>query len=154
MFSRAAFSVASRKASPSVSHPPIYPDLAGPGRPCPVVLDEEVEGESRPFPDLTVSSNPLARDALPPASAALPVQEASRRELFDATQSTFEVSAAAGAVRTYEATLHAIAPKVTLKLGPHVLPMRTEAQFFAVFGAVLFLGPKSSSPASSQPGVC
>ena len=31
--------------------------------------------------------------------------------------------------------------------------MRAEAQFFAFFGAVLLLGPKSSSPVSSQPGV-
>ena len=100
-----------------------------------------------------MSSNPLARDALPPASVASPAQKAFPRELRDAAQSTFEVSAAASTVRTYEATLRAIAPKVTLKLGSPVLPMCTKAQFFAFFGAVLLLGPESSSPASPQPGV-
>ena len=100
-----------------------------------------------------MSSNPLARDALPPASVASPAQKAFPRELRDAAQSTFEVSAAASTVRTYEATLRAIAPKVALKLGPQVPPMGTEAQFFALVGADLLLGPKSSSPASPQPGV-
>ena len=150
MSSRAAFSVASRKAFQSLSNPPIDLDLSGPGRQCPVVMDEEVEGGSRPIPDLAVSSCPVAQDVLPPASAISPAQEVFRRELLDAVQSTFDVRA--GAVRTYEATLRAIAPKVTLKLGSQVLPMCAEAQFFAFFGAVLLLGPKSSSPASPQPG--
>ena len=105
------------------------------------------------MPDLTASSGPLVRDALPPASVASPAQEAFRRELFDAAQSTSEVSAAAGAVRTYEATLRGVAPEVTAKLGPQVIPMIAEAQFFAFFGAILLLGPKSSYPAPSQPGV-
>ena len=152
MFSRAAFSVAFREAFQSLPNPPIDLDLFGPGRPRPVVMGREVEGGSRPFPDLTVSSCPVAQDVIPPASAIFPAQEAFRRELFGAVQSTFEVSAAAGAVRTYEATLRAIVPKVTLKLGSRVLPMRAEAQFFAFFGAALLLGPKLSSPASSQPG--
>ena len=153
MFSRAAFSVASRKASASVSLPPVDLDLAGPGRPFPVVVGEEVEGDSRPLPDLTVSSGPLVRDVLPPASVVSSAQKAFRRELRGAVQSTFEVSAAAGTVRTREATLRGIAPKVAAKLGSQVLPMSAEAQFFAFFGAVLLLGPKSSSPASPQPEV-
>ena len=68
-------------------------------------------------------------------------------------QSAFEVSAASGAVRTYEATLRKFAPKVTLKLGSQVSLMVTEAQFFAFSGAVLMLGPKSASPASAPPEV-
>ena len=119
------FSVAFREASAPVSLPP-------------VVVDEEVEGESRPLP-LSVS-------------VASPALEVFRRELFDIVQSTFEVSASAGVVRTYVATLRGIGPKVTLKLGSHVLSMCAGAQFFAFFGAVFLLGPKSSSPASSQPG--
>ena len=90
---------------------------------------------------------------LPPLSVASPEQEAFRRELFDAAQLTFEISAATGTVRTYEATLRAIVPKVTLKLASQALPLCAEAQFVAFFGAVLLLGPKSSSPASSRPGV-
>ena len=128
-------------------------DLAGPGRPCPIVVDEEVEGGSRPVPDLAASSAPLARDVLPPASAVSPEQEVFRRELLDAARSSFEVSVATGAVRTYEATLRGIAPKVTLKLGSQVVPRSAEAQFFAFFGAVLLIGPKSPSPVSSHPGV-
>ena len=150
MFSRAAFSVAPRKAFLPLSNPPIDLDLAGPSRPFPVVADEEVEGKSRPLPDLTASPSPVARGELPPASVVSPAQEAFRRELFDAPQSAFEVSAAAGAVRMYEATLRAIVPEVALKLGSQVLPMCTEVQFFAFFGAVLLLCPKSSSPAPSQ----
>ena len=72
MFSRAAFSVASERAAASVRNPPIDVDPAGPGRPCPVVVDEEPEHPSIPLPDPAVSSAPLARDVLPPALALSP----------------------------------------------------------------------------------
>ena len=56
-------------------------------------------------------------------------------------------------MRTFGAFLRGIIPKATLKLGPPVLPMATEAQFLSVFGAVSLLGPKSPLPASCLPGV-
>ena len=68
-------------------------------------------------------------------------------------RSAFYAGSASSAVRTYEAILRGIAPKVTLKLGSAVLPMRTDAQFFSFFGAVLMLGPKSASPVTSHQGV-
>ena len=131
MFSRAASSVARRKAAASVLRPPVYLDLAGPGHPCPTVVDDEAGGESCVPPYMAVSAGPLAQDVLPPASMLPPTQEVSRREISATARYVFEVSAAAGAARTYEAALRSIAPKVALKLGSEVLPMSTEAQFFA-----------------------
>ena len=69
MFSHAAFSVVTERAAAPVRNPPIDLDLAGPSRPCPVVVDEEPEYPSAPLPDLAASSAPLARDVLPPALA-------------------------------------------------------------------------------------
>ena len=112
MFSLAAFSVAPRKASASFLHPPVDLDLAGPGHPCPIVVDDEVEGELCFPPDLAVSAGPLTKDVLPPASVLSPAQEVFRRELFAAAKTVFEVSAAAGTVRTYEATLRGSVPKL------------------------------------------
>ena len=74
MFSHAAFSVVTERAAAPVRNPPIDLDLAGPSRPCPVVVDEEPEYPSAPLPDLAASSAPLARDVLPPA-LALPWSE-------------------------------------------------------------------------------
>ena len=68
-------------------------------------------------------------------------------------RSAFYAGSASSAVRTYEAILRGIVPKVTLKLGSAVLPMRTEAQFPSFFGAVLMIGPESASPVTSQQGV-
>ena len=111
MFSRAAFSVVAGRAAASVRNPPIVLDLAGPGRPCPVVVDEEPEDPSIPLPYLAASSAPLARDVLPPALALSPEQEAFRRQTVGEVRSTFEVCAATGAIRTYEGILRGIAPK-------------------------------------------
>ena len=152
MFSHAAFSVVSEEAAASVRNPPIDLDLAGPGQPCPVVVDDEPEYPPIPLPDLAASSAPLARDALPPALALPPEQEAFRRQTSDEVRSTFEVSASTGTIRTYEGILRGVAPKVTLKLGSQVLPMAAEALFLSFFGAVLLLGPKSPSPVSALPG--
>ena len=69
IFSHAAFSVVSERAAASVQNPPIDLDLAGPGRPCPVVVDDGPEDPSIRLPDLAASSAPLARDVLPPALA-------------------------------------------------------------------------------------
>ena len=143
----------SKRAAASVQTPPIDLDLAGPGRPCPVIIDEEPDGPSAPSPDLAASSAPLVRDALPPASASSSEQEAFRRQTFDEARSTFEVSAATGTGRTYGAILRGIAPNVTLKLGSQMLPMSAEAQFLSFFGAVLLLGPTSPYPVSALPGV-
>ena len=104
-------------------------------------------------PDLSVFAALLSHDVLRPASASSPPQGAFRRDLFPSPSATFDVSAASGSVRAYEATFRSIVPKVASKLGPQVLPMRSEAQFCASFGSALTLVPKTASPVSSQPGV-
>ena len=117
------------------------------------MFDDDVpDGVSAP-PDLSVSAAPLGQDVLPPASVLPLAQETLRRDPFATVQPAFEISAACGAVRTYEATLRNIVPKVTLNLGSQVLSTVTEAQFSAVFGALLMLGPKSASPAPAEPRV-
>ena len=90
--------------------------------------------EDGPLPDLSVASGTLVRDVLPPASNLSSEQEGFRRDLLEVVRSTFGANASSGTVHTYEAVLRGIVPKVTLKLGSAVLPMRTEAQFFAFFG--------------------
>ena len=73
--------------------------------------------------------------------------------MFPARQLAFTSSAATGAVRTYEATLDVIAPRVTLKLGTQVLPMLSANQFYLSSGSCVLLGPKSPPPVSALPGV-
>ena len=102
-----------------------------------MVFDDNAPAAVPAPPDLSAPAAPLARDVLPPASVLSPAQEAFRRDLFATLQSAFEVSAASGAVRRYEATLRNIAPEVTVRSGAPVLLMSTEAQFFAFSGAVL-----------------
>ena len=102
-----------------------------------MVFDDDVPADVPAPPDLSASAAPLAQVVLPPASALSSTQVAFRRDLFVTLQSAFEMSAANGTVRTYEATLRNIVPKVSAKWGPPVLPMATEAQLFAFFGAVL-----------------
>ena len=62
-------------------------------------------------------------------------------------------SAAPGAVRTYEAILRSLAPRVVDILGAPARPMADEAAFIALFGAALLLGPKSHTLATGQPAV-
>ena len=102
-----------------------------------MVFDDNAPAAVPAPPDLSAPAAPLARDVLPPASVLSPAQEAFRRDLFATLQSAFEVSAASGAVRTYEATLRNIAPKVTVRSGAPVLLMSTEARSYAFSGAVL-----------------
>ena len=90
--------------------------MGGPSRPEPIIEGDELEG-GVPVPDLSISSGTLVRDVLPPASAPSAEQEGFRRELLEVVRSTLGASSASGTVRTYEATLHGIVPKVTLKLG-------------------------------------
>ena len=151
MFSQAALSAASRKAASGSQHA-LGLGLGGPERPQPFVVGDELE-EDGPLPDLSVASGTLVRDVLPPASNLSSEQEGFRRDLLEVVRSTFGANASSGTVHTYEAVLRGMVPKVTLKLGSAVLPMRTEAQFFAFFGGVLMLGPKTASPVTSQPGV-
>ena len=151
MFSHAALSAASRKAASSAQQT-VNLDLGGPSRPQPFVIEDELEDEC-PLPDLSVASGTLVRDVLPPAHGLSPEQETFRQDLLEVVRSTFGSSASSGTVHTYEAVLRGIVPKVTLKLGSAVLPMRTEAQFYSFFGGVLLLGPKTASPVTSHPGV-
>ena len=153
MFSHAALSAASRKASFGTVAPPVDLGLEGPGRPEPVIIDDEMEDGLLSPPDLSASSTPLVRDVLPPAASASPEQEVFRRDLHEKVRSTFGASSASGAIRTYEAILRGVVTKVMLKLGSVVLPMRAEAQFYSFFGTALMLGPNSASPLTSHRGV-
>ena len=153
MFLSAALSSASKKATLPWSSPQVDLDMSSGSRPRPVDFAEDVPEPVLAPPDLSASAAPVVQDVLPPASPRSPPQETFRRELFSSLSSAFEVSAASGAVRTYAATLRSIAPKVMSKLGCPVLPMLSEQQFFAYFGPVLLLGPKSASPVSTHSGV-
>ena len=150
MFSHAAMSAAVRKASSAAMGLPDL-DVGVPSRPEPLIVDDELSDEE-PLPDLSVSAGAFVREVLPPAVAPSPEQEAFRRDLLGVVRSAFGACASSGTARTYETVLKSIAPKVTAKLGSSVLPMQSEAQFYAFFGAALMLGPKTSSPATSQPG--
>ena len=152
MFSHAAMAAASRKASISTIVPPVDLGLDGASHSEPIIVDDEVEDDPPPLPDLSVSSAPLVRDVFPPALSASPEREAFRGNLLEVVRTTFGACSASGTVRTYEAILRGIVPKVALRLGSAVLPMRREAQFYSFFGSVLMLGPKSTSPVSLQRG--
>ena len=132
MFSQAALSAASRRVASGSRHA-LDLSLGGPERPQPFVVGDELE-EDDPLPDLSVASGTLVRDVLPPASTLSSEQEGFRRDLLEVVRSTFGASASSGTVHTYEAVLRGIVPRVTLKLGSAVLPMRSEAQLFAFFG--------------------
>ena len=151
MFSHAALAAASRKAARTTNQA-VDLELGGPNRPEPFVMEDET-GEDPPHPDLSIASNTLVRDVLPPAASPSAEQETFRRDLLEVVRSTFSANAASSTVHTYEAVLRGIVPKVTAKLGSSVLPMRTEAQFLSFFGGVLMLGPKAPSQVTSQPGV-
>ena len=127
MFSHGAFSVVARNAAASVRPLPVDLDLSGPNRPSTVVVDEEPEASPISLLDLAASLVPSALDFLPPAATLTAEQEDFRRQTLDEVRLAFEVSAASGAVRTYEAILRGIAPKAALKLGSSVLPMSTVA---------------------------
>ena len=114
MFSHAALLAAPRKASVGAADPPVVLGLEGPGRPELVIIDDEMEDGALSLPDLSASTAPLIRDVLPPASSASPEQEAFRRDLLDVVRTTFSASSAPGAIRTYEAILRGIVPKVML----------------------------------------
>ena len=62
-------------------------------------------------------------------------------------------SAAPGTVRTYEATLRAIAPKALAKLSLRALPLESEGVIYAFFAAASLLGPKSPASGREQPAV-
>ena len=137
MFSHASLSSAFRRAALG-PQPPMDLGLGGPDRPQQMEMDDELDNDV-PLPDLSVASGTLVRDVLPPAASLSSEQEGFRRDLLEVVKTTFGANASTGTVHTYEAVLRGIAPKVTLKLGSAVLPMRAEAQFYAFFGGVLML---------------
>ena len=104
------------------------------------------------LPDLAAPSAPAPQDVLPPATALSADQADFRRQILDEVRLANEARAASGTVRTYEAILRGIIPKVAPKPGSSVLPISTEAQFLSLLGAALLLGPKSPSPVSGLPG--
>ena len=129
MFSHAAMAAAPRRASVGATDPPIDLSVHGAGRTEPIIIGDEVGEGPPPLPELSASPAPLVRDVLPPAARASPEQDAFRGNLLEVARPAFSASSASSTVRTYEAILRGIVPKVTLKLGSAVLPMRTEAQF-------------------------
>lgn len=58
----------------------------------------------------------------------------------------------AGPVRTHEALLRSVAPRVVTKLGAHVLPMVREPQFYGFFANAPLMAPRCPFPTTSQPG--
>ena len=104
--------------------------------------------------DLSVSLAPRERGVSPSAEGAPSLEQQNfRREVFATAQSAFVASAAHGAVRAYEATLRAIAPKVAAKLGDQVSPMSSDGAFYAFCSSAALLGPRTVSSVSTQPGV-
>ena len=67
MFSHAALAAASRRAARNASQA-VDLDLGGPSHPEPFVMEDEM-GEDPPPPDLSIASNTLVRDVLPPAAS-------------------------------------------------------------------------------------
>ena len=121
MFSRAAFTSSARSTSRPLGVNPVDLELPGPGRGCPIEFGDEARGGDPVPADLTMSRAPREHDVLPPAQGALSLEQPEfRREVCATAKSAFATSAAPGTVRTYDARLRAIAPKVTAKLGPQV----------------------------------
>ena len=81
MLSHAALAAASGGVSFEAADPPVDLGWESPGRPEPVIADDEMEGSAAPLPDLSASSAPLVRDALPPASSSTPEQDAFRKDI-------------------------------------------------------------------------
>ena len=68
-----------------------------------------------------------------------------RGEVLDVPTSAFASSAAPGSVRTYEAALKSVTPKVTSKVGYQIFPMRRTSSF---------VGPRFSASSAGQLVVC
>ena len=77
-------------------------------------------------------------------------KERSLKDAYSTLLSLFAPSSAPGKVRTYEATLRTIAPKVAANLSPCALLMESEGAVYAISAAVLLLGPKSPSSVTAQ----
>ena len=117
-------------------------------------VGDEVHGVDPAPADLTMSHAPRDQDVLPLAEGALSLgQQDFRREVCATAKSACATSAAPGAVRTYEATLRAIVPKITAELGSQVLPMSPEGVLHA-FSAVVLAGPKTATSVPAGPAVC
>ena len=115
-------------------------------------FEDDGSGATPTRTDLSVSPAPSGQDVLAPAAGPLSSeQESFRRELFSAAPSVFVASAAPGAVRTFEATLRVVVPKVSAKIGARVLPVNTESEFSSFLASVALPGPKTASSVSAQP---
>ena len=125
-----------------------------PGRSCPCASNDDSAAPSVSLPDLSVSGIALPASLHPPVMcAASAEQERFRQGVRSAIQSLFASSAAPGTVRTYGATLRAIAPRVTAKPSSRVLPMNSEGALFTFVTAAVLHGPKSPSTHTGQPAV-
>ena len=154
MFSHAAFASATRSLHRVHRVEQPGPDLPGPDRSCPFAFDGDSAGPNVPLGDLSVFDISAPSSLFPPAfGTPAAEQERFRQEVHTTLQSLSGSSAAPGAVRTYGATFRAIASQVTAKLSLRVLRMDSEGVFYALFTAVVLLGPKSPSPLSGQPAV-
>ena len=148
MFIHAALSSAVRSVSRQFPFPAPVPalDLSSSGGTASVDQDEFAEEPATFDEDLTFGRAHLRPFLPPPARGPLsPAQIRFRPEMLGTVQS---LSAAPGTVRTYEAVLNSMAPRVVEKLGWRVLPMETANVFLAFLGSVDLFGPRIPSPPS------
>ena len=115
-FFRAAFASATIALSRGAQVKQVDIELTGPGRNCPFSFGGDPAHPSVSREDLSAADVAAPTSPLPPALGTPSAeQEGCRKEVRSTLQSLFALSATSGTVRTYEATLRAIAPKVTAK---------------------------------------
>ena len=154
VFSRAAFSSAARAAAPPSAVASHDLGLRAQNADYPLEPEKSFEPHAVPSQDLSVLLAPSQTFRLPPTTGPVTVsQECFRRELLGAAQTVTGSSSAPGAVRTYEALLRSLVPRVVDDLGAPALPMEDEATCVASFGATLLFGPKSHTLSKGQPTV-
>ena len=149
MFPRAAFTSAARSASRPLGVNRVDLESSGPVRGCPVEFGDEAHGGDTAPACLTMPLAPLGRMCCRLLRVRCPSSGSER----DREVRFFVTSAAPGAVRTYEAALRALVPKVTAKLGSQVLPVSPEDVFYAFSSAAVSLAPTAASSVSVQPAV-
>ena len=154
MFPYAAFASSAGAVSRDAPVEQVDRDLAGTDRDSLFAFDAAPAAPSVSPEDSSVLGAAASVSFLPPALGAPSAEQARFREEARSTlQSLSAPSAAPGTVRTNEATLRAIAPKITARLSSRALPLESGGVPYAFFTAVLFLGPKSPSSVTGQPAV-
>ena len=140
----ASLSSAVRPVSRPLAAPIPYLDLSASGGTGPADQDESVEDSAVGRPNVPPSLLP------PPSGPSPPGHIRSPSELQGTVQSKMSSREAPSTVRTSEAVIKSMAPRVAEKMGSPVLPMETAKAFFAFFGAAVLLGPKTPPPTACQ----